>query len=66
MLADSAAELASAEGVTTTAGAADGVGGTTVSSFLLQPANEIAATIETNNNAFFILSSLQKGPNNYG
>ena len=41
-------------------------GVTTVSSFLLQAANEIAATIETNKSAFFILvSSLQKGPNNY-
>jgi hypothetical protein len=39
-------------------------GVTTVSSRLLQPANATAATIETNNRAFFILvSSLQLGAN---
>src|SRR5207248_1107609 len=44
-------------GVTTVVVAAGGIAGVTVvvSSFLLQPANATAATIETNSRAFFIL-----------
>ena len=61
-----AAPVSAAGGVTMTVAGAVGAGVTTVSSFLLQAANEIAATIETNRSAFFILvSSFQKGPNNY-
>jgi hypothetical protein len=46
---------ASAAGGVTAAGVVAGAGGvTTVSSFLLQAANDIAATNETNNSAFFI------------
>jgi len=67
------AAVSEAGGVTTTvagagagagAGVAAGAAGVTVvvSSFLLQAANEIAAIIETNNNAFFILVPLATRP----
>lgn len=71
MLAAPTAEAAVSEagGVTTTvagagAGVAAGAAGVTVvvSSFLLQAANEIAAIIDTNTNAFFILVPLATGP----
>ena len=71
MLAAPTAEAAvsAAGGVTTTgagagAGVAAGAAGVTVvvSSFLLQAANEIAAIIETNYNAFFILVPLATRP----
>ncbi len=68
MLEELGDELMSAGGVTTTVdgvGIVVGAGVTTVSSFLPQAVNEIAAIIETNNSAFFILVPHSKRGSNH-